>query len=523
MRTSALCAVGVLALIWPATAGSQSAIECSRNPDQSRWFVRAGATAEGVGSESRPFAALGDIERCSPPGAAIVVLEAPEGAAPLDGGIKLKDRQKLTGAELPPGSGRAARLTNTTGTGDAVTLANGNEVAHLHIDSPSGAAVLGDNVNGAVLRDLLVTRRRPTPRSPLDQSLCRVVRTGDAVDNAQSVLRGCTANQTPAPKGAFMLLADDRSGVSSLRYTLQRVTIQDDPSQKDSQLLWPTGVQVLAAGRVAVTLDLVDSSIEFTLRGLGLRGMDRAVVTANLTNTWFDSLRSDGIGLVTGFVCSGLDTSTKVAANCSKLAPAPVSDARVVLNADRFRFTDTRRNGQLNDQAAIEPIAYDQGRSTLEVHVERSDLTGAAAPAMFTYYATGRPARDIMDLGCVNPAPDATTPDREACRKLGYTSAGGNRIFGNARNRPYVEIALQGPGSMMAQGNYWGDLKPVDGKGDVLGDCSLFVWSGNQKEDPPPFKAVPEARCELYDIPSQGNPTAIDGRFPLASDPRPPK
>ena len=86
-------------------------------------------------------------------------------------------------------------------------------------------------------------------------------------------------------------------------------------------------------------------------------------------------------------------------------------------------------------------------------------------------------------------------PDRDACRKLGYTSAGGNRIFGNARNRPYVEIALQGPGTMMAQGNYWGDLKPVDGKGDVLGDCSLFVWSRNQKEDPPPFKAVPEARC----------------------------
>ena len=76
---------------------------------------------------------------------------------------------------------------------------------------------------------------------------------------------------------------------------------------------------------------------------------------------------------------------------------------------------------------------------------------------------------------------------------------------------------------MMAQGNYWGDLKPVDGKGDGLGDCSLFVWSGSQKEDPPPFKAVPEARCELYNIPSQGNPTAIDGRFHLASDPRPPK
>ena len=34
-------------------------------------------------------------------------------------------------------------------------------------------------------------------------------------------------------------------------------------------------------------------------------------------------------------------------------------------------------------------------------------------------------------------------------------------------------------------------------------------------------KPVPEARCELYNIRTQGNPTGIDGRFHLASDPRP--
>jgi hypothetical protein len=524
MRMKALLrSIGAVALLWPASAVSQAPAECSRNADQSRWFVRAGAGGDGIGTRDRPFGSLADIERCAPAGATITVLAAADTAARLDGGIKLKDRQKLLGVEPPRGTRPAARVTNTAGTGDAVTLAHGNEVAHLHIDGPTGAAILGDNVTGAMLRDLLVTERSPTPRSQLDPSLCRVVRTGGAVDNAQSVLRGCGGNQVPAVKGAIVLLADDGAGAAPITYTLQRVTIRDNPSHEKPEFLWSLGVQVLAAGRAAVTLDLLDSSIEFTVRGLGLRGTDRASVTANVTNTWFDSLRSDGISMVTGFVCSGLDTSTKVAVDCSKLAPAPVSDARVVFNADRFRFTDTRGHGQLNDQAAIEPIAYDQGRSTIEVHVQRSDLTGAAAPAMFTFYPFGRPARDIMDLGCVNPAPDATAPDPAACRKLGYTSAGGNRIFGNARNRPHVEIALQGPGTMMAQGNYWGDLKPADGKGDVLGDCSLFVWSGNQKEEPPPYKAVPQARCELYDIPSQGNPTAIDGRFPLASDPRPPK
>jgi hypothetical protein len=515
-----LSAAGVLALFVPSTVGSQP-VPCSRNPDQARWFVRAGATGDGNGTRNRPFASLAEIERCAPAAATITVLPS---SMPLDGGIRLKDRQKLLGAEPPGGPAQPeARITNTTPTADAITLAHGNEIAHLHIDSPAGSAIFGDNINGVILRDLLITRRSPVAPSRLDQALCSVVRTAEGVDNAQSVLRGCTGRQAAGVKHAVMFLADDRAGTTPIKYSIQRVVIQDNPSPGSPQALWPAGVSVGAAGHVEVTLDLLDSSIEFTARGLGVRGMDRAVVTANVTNTVFDSLRSDGIGMSAGFVCSGLDKSIKSPVDCSTLSPAPLSDARVVLNADRFRFTDTRKFGQLNDQAAIEPVAYDQGRSTFEVHVQRSDLTGAAAPAMFTYYASGRPARDIMDLGCINPAPDTTVPDLDACRRLGYTSPGGNRIFGNARNRPYVEIALQGPGTMMAQGNYWGDLKPVDGRGDVLGDCSLFVWSGDQKEDPPPFKAVPQARCELYNIPGQGNPSGIDGRFHLVSDPRPPK
>ena len=516
--------VGALAFLWPATSGSQSTIDCTRNPDQAQWFVRAGADP-GVGTRSAPFGSLADIERCAPPGATISVLPA---AIPLDGGIRLKDRQRLLGSEPPMETGTPSpRVTNTTGTGDAITLAHGNEIAHLHIDSPAGSAIFGDNVRGAALRDLLVTRRSPAAPLRLDESLCRVVKTGDGVDNAQSVLRGCNGRQATGVKPAVMLLADDRAGAPSIHYTIQRVVIQDNPSHENPQGLWPAGVSVSAAGRVAVTLDLSDSSIEFTVRGLGLRGMDRSVVTANVTNTAFESLRSDGISMGTGFVCSGLEKSTTAPVDCSTLAPAPLSDARLVVNVDRFRFTDKRRHGQPNDPAAIETVAYDQGRSTIEVHVERSDLIGGGAPAVFTYYVFGRPARDIMDLGCVNPAPDATAPDREACRRLGYVSVGGNRIYGNAWSGPSysrrVEVALQGAGRMMAQGNYWGDITPADGKGDALGDCSVFEWSGNPKENPPPVKPVPDARCELYTIPAQGSPSGIDGRFHLVSEPRPPK
>jgi hypothetical protein len=123
------------ALLWPAVSIAQTPVDCARNPDQARWFVRAGPPGEGAGTNDRPFASLAEVERCAPAGATITVLAPADGAPPLDGGIRLKDRQKLLGA-APAGGGKpAARLTNSAGTGDAVTLAHGNEVAHLHIST----------------------------------------------------------------------------------------------------------------------------------------------------------------------------------------------------------------------------------------------------------------------------------------------------------------------------------------------------------------------------------------------------
>ena len=204
---------------------------------------------------------------------------------------------------------------------------------------------------------------------------------------------------------------------------------------------------------------------------------------------------------------------------CASLAPAPVSDARIVLHVDRLRFTDTLGVGQPNGAGVIEMVAYDQGRSTIEIHVQRSDIIGAAAAGIFTFYFSGRPGKDVIDFGCVNPDPAGTSPDPAACRRAGYTSIGQNRIFGNSRrsktHTPMGEIALQGPGAMMAQGNYFGDIAPADGKGDALGECHVMPWPTDPRNEPPPARAIPNARCELYDIPGQGKPTGIDARFHL--------
>ena len=217
----------------------------------------------------------------------------------------------------------------------------------------------------------------------------------------------------------------------------------------------------------------------------------------------------------------------KYGLDCAKLVPAPASDARIVLNIDRLRFTDTLRHGAANSAGVIEPAASDQGRSTIEIHVQRSDITDAAAAGFFTFYIWGRPAKDVIDFGCVNPDPAGTAPDPAACRRAGYTSIGQNRIFGNSRtsktHTPQGEIALQGPGAMIAQGNYFGDIAPADGKGDALGECHLLTWPANNKDELPPVRIIPNARCETYNVAGQGNPAGIDARFHLVTDPRPPK
>ena len=87
---------------------------------------------------------------------------------PLDGGIRLKDRQTLVGvrAAARDGDSLAAGDQHHRQRGMRSRWRTGNEVGVFHIDSPAGSAVFGDNVKGATLRDLLVTRRLADPAGP---------------------------------------------------------------------------------------------------------------------------------------------------------------------------------------------------------------------------------------------------------------------------------------------------------------------------------------------------------------------
>ena len=127
----------------------------------STWYVKADASAGGDGSRNRPFATLEQVEAASRPGDTIRVVPS---MRPLDGGIQLKDGQRLTGlgdqVTKAAASGARPTITNTSATrynGDAVRLANNNVVENIHIDGATRSGIFGVNAARPEIRGTLIT------------------------------------------------------------------------------------------------------------------------------------------------------------------------------------------------------------------------------------------------------------------------------------------------------------------------------------------------------------------------------
>ncbi len=116
------------------------------------WYVSASASSGGNGSQQQPFATLAAVQRASGPGDTIIVLPSPPGTPALGGGIALKPGQKLLGAGprvTGLGEGAAApRITNATTAhaGDAIELANGDEVSNIVVAGAYRGGIYGSDV-----------------------------------------------------------------------------------------------------------------------------------------------------------------------------------------------------------------------------------------------------------------------------------------------------------------------------------------------------------------------------------------
>ncbi len=230
--------------------------QCPANPNPETWFVSSTADpARADGTRAGPLSTLREAVRCAGVGTTIRVLGSDR--KPLVGGIFLKKGQRLLGEWNRAGE---ARPRITTAEGDAVVLADDNEVAGLHIEVANGAAVFGDNVTGAHLHDLVITRLLEAPMMRLDPSLCSRVVTDGTFDTTASVVRGCNGLMQPRRKGAIVLIADGRDGHPVVEHTIHHTTIKDVET-KDRKNLWSVGIGIQVAGNASATVVIEDSSL----------------------------------------------------------------------------------------------------------------------------------------------------------------------------------------------------------------------------------------------------------------------
>jgi hypothetical protein len=131
------------------------------------WYVRAAARPGGDGSRHSPFRTLAKVQRASHAGDTIVILPARATVAPLNGGIRLKARQRLVGAG-PAVAGRTTRLKklpaieNTSGAnldGDAIRLSTGTTVRNVVVRTAYRGAIYGLDSVGVTIRGNDVSRQ----------------------------------------------------------------------------------------------------------------------------------------------------------------------------------------------------------------------------------------------------------------------------------------------------------------------------------------------------------------------------
>ncbi len=109
------------------------------------------------------------------------------------------------------------------------------------------------------------------------------------------------------------MLVDDAAGVANVKYSIQRLASQDNPVHEQPQGLWPAGVFISAAGRVSALLEMQDSSVENAVRGVAIRAYDRSTITGEITDLRWTACATMASSPGTGFLCSGLDQTSKIA------------------------------------------------------------------------------------------------------------------------------------------------------------------------------------------------------------------
>ncbi|MDQ2994644.1 MAG: hypothetical protein M3R00_06825, partial [Pseudomonadota bacterium] len=337
-------------------------------------FVKFGGTGNGT-SASKPYGSLQQVENNN----SCKVIHVLPGTSPLDGGITLKDGQKLFGSvddnapqqDLPT-------ISNTTNAdilqaGPVIRLANNNSVKNLNLLALS-IGILGDNITGANLKNLAITKAASYPNSALvDPELC---------DVTNAIYRGCYRDGIRELNSGIQLLADDLGRNRSFSYELKNILIQDIPDEQR----WLEGILIVAAGdNTKINFEFDNVNVKDTSRGNRYYAYNKSTLNGKVVNSSAIGLNHDGLIAVTGFFKE----------NCPQ---CPVSDPTIILNITGYTATPE----QNNYEQGIEIVSFEPNKGTHEIHIENTSLNGFSA-GFLVWNGFGYPKSAIYDLGCVNP------------------------------------------------------------------------------------------------------------------------
>lgn len=484
------------------------------------WYVQNGAS--GVGTKNKPLGSLSEVEMLSKKCDKIFIVASQH---PLDGGIVLKEKQKLIG--LKNNKGQLPKLTNTIDSypAHAIVLSKNNRVRNIHIEypgnpgDPNGSAIFGDNVTGTKINNVVITKLGPLANGQIDTSLCNIARNSSGEFVAEnSVLRGCRttlSNVEGQPEVAYnsaiLLLADSRVH-DQVKHHLNKVIVFDAPDGTPINKVWFSGLTTISAGDVEMKVKVTNSYFEGSERGIFSWAFENSQHRIAIKHTSIDNTDNDALQVQTGFQCSGLPpgpTGNFLVNLICPNDPMPLSDSSMVVDLDGFVALQSLGSYGLGSAAGFEYIPNDQNRSRIEVHVQNSLMAGGDW-GFLVFSPNGSPGEAIYDLGCVTPIAGEQTRNKAACKAAGYTSVGNNNIFNNitpifgngVTDFFNIFLSFQESGDnavVMAQNNYWGDYDN-DGLGDQLTPCVDLV---------PPFGAASRCVFEFDD----GTSVVDDGFF----------
>ena len=409
-----LCRAVSLTLVIASTAGAAST-----------WHVKADAAGGGDGSQNRPFATLQEVEARSQPGDTIRVV--PSGK-PLDGGIQLKDGQRLMGLGNPvtkSAGGARPTITNTSSArydGDAIRLANNNLVQNIHIDRAARAGVFGVNAARAQIRGNLITnnmiQENNLPRLEALWPKGFVLYESQGNHFGGITLLSCG----PAASSYCVTYAPGRPGAASM----DPLVIADNVI-RDSNL---EGIMLLSDGGGAVTYTVTNNEIrDISLqlprpealtpalpivrsRAFTLIALNGSNATLNLSGFRADNLAPQGNYAADGIVLLTGGTRPVVNARLSDL---------VVLNS--------RQTGEVNNGDSIEIQHRGATDGVLNVDIRRADLRDPAS-ANIKVLEASNPTNGSYDISISDSVLSNANPAGMPDAQIRFSGAsGGTKAF----------------------------------------------------------------------------------------------